>query len=110
MLKTVFSGKKQLALKKRIAKVAEKFDGNTQRVRGQLILDLKALAELAHDQATKTKERGKPTKKHQKWAQLATCISRAIGFVAKEYDAAKIREQLDELTRMAAELERQKGT
>jgi len=110
MLKTVFSRKNQLTLKKRIAKIVEKFDGDTQRVRGQLILDLKVLAELAHDQATKINERRRPTKKHQKWAQLAAYISNAINRIAREYDDKKILEELEELKKMAVDIEREKGT
>ena len=106
MLKQIFLPKKRLALKARITKIAEKFDGDTQRVRGQLILDLETLLEMVH---RKAQHKGATTKNKQKWAQLATYISRALGFIAKEYDAAKIRKQLDELTRMATELERQKG-
>ena len=110
MLKTDFSRKKPPTLKKRIVKIAKKFDGDTQRVRGQLILDLKVLAELAHNQATKIKERGSPAKKHQKWAQLAAYISNTINRIAKEYDDKKILEELEELKKMAINLESEKGT
>lgn len=109
MLKTNFSRKKP-TLKKRIVKIAKKFDGDTQRVRGQLILDLKVLAELAHNQATKIKERGRPAKKQQKWAQLAAYISNTINRIAKEYDDKKILKELEELKKMAINLESEKGT
>ncbi|KPV61974.1 MAG: hypothetical protein AOA66_1480 [Candidatus Bathyarchaeota archaeon BA2] len=37
-------------MQRRITKIAKKFDDDTQRIRGQLILDLKALAEIAYEQ------------------------------------------------------------
>ena len=49
-------------LSRKIRKIAKKFDGDTQKIRGDLILDLKVLAELAHDQATKSgKEEDPPS-------------------------------------------------
>jgi len=109
-LKTVFSRKKQSTLKKRIAKIAEKFDGGTQKIRGQLILDLKVIAEMAYGQATKIKKGSRPTKEQQKWAQLAAYISNAINRIAREYDDKKILEELEELKKMAVDIEREKGT
>jgi hypothetical protein len=88
-LKTVFFQK--------IRRTAKKFDVNTQEIRAGLILDLKALAEMAHDQATKTTQGSKRTKQHQKWAQLAAYISRSINTITKEYDTGKIKEKLEEL-------------
>lgn len=54
----------------KIKKIIKRFDGDTQKIRGDLILDLKLLAELAHDQATKTKKGGRPTKEHAKLGAL----------------------------------------
>jgi hypothetical protein len=88
-LKTVFFQK--------IRRTAKKFDVNTQEIRAGLILDLKALAEMAHDQATKIKERGRPSKQQQKWAHLAAYISRSINTITREYDTGKIKEKLEEL-------------
>ena len=76
---------------------------NTQEVRADLILDLKVLAEMAYEQATKSKQGKKPTKEHQKWAQLAAYISRSINIIAKEYDTGKIKEKLDELRKIVDE-------
>ncbi|MCW4016800.1 MAG: hypothetical protein NWF06_10555 [Candidatus Bathyarchaeota archaeon] len=87
----------------KIRRTAKKFNLNTQELRTDLILDLKVLAEMAYDQATKTKERGKPTKQQQKWAQLAAYISRSINIIAKEYDTGKIKEKLDELRKIVDE-------
>jgi hypothetical protein len=81
----------------KIRRTAKKFDVNTQEIRAGLILDLKALAEMAHDQATKVKERGRPSKQQQKWAHLAAYISRSISTITREYDTGKIKEKLEEL-------------
>ncbi|MFA5363701.1 MAG: hypothetical protein WC325_00785 [Candidatus Bathyarchaeia archaeon] len=94
-MKTVFFQK--------IRRTAKKFDLNTQQVRADLILDLKVLAEMAHDQATKTTQGTKRTKQHQKWAHLAAYISRSINMIAKEYDTGKIKEKLDELRKLVDE-------
>ncbi|PVX24541.1 MAG: hypothetical protein CW691_07435 [Candidatus Bathyarchaeum sp.] len=87
----------------KIKRTTKKFNLNTQELRADLILDLKVLAEMAHEQATKTKERRKPTKEQQKWAKLATYISRSINIIAKEYDTGKIKEKLDELRKLINE-------
>ena len=89
MLKTSFFQK--------IQRTTKKFNLNTQELRADLILDLKVLAEMAHNQATKTKQGRKPTKEQQKWAHLAAYISRSINIIAKEYDTGKIKEKLEEL-------------
>jgi hypothetical protein len=93
----------------RIKKIIKRFDGDTQKIRGELILDLKVLAELAHDQATKIKERGRPTKEHRNWARLAAYISQTINSIAKEYDLMKIKKKLEEIKRMVEKLERDHG-
>lgn len=93
----------------RIKKIIKRFDGDTQKIRGELILDLKVLAELAHDQATKIKERGRPTKQHRAWARLAAYISQTINSIAKEYDVVKIKAKLEELKRLV-EVELREGS
>jgi methionyl-tRNA synthetase len=95
LLKTAFFQK--------IRRTAKKFNLNTQELRADLILDLKVLAEMAHEQATKKKRGKKPTKEQQQWAQLAAYISRSINIIAKEYDTGKIKEKLDELRKLVDE-------
>jgi len=82
---------------RKIRRTAKKFTLNTQELRADLILDLKVLAEMAHNQATKTKRGKKPTKEQQKWAKLAAYISRSINIIGREYDSGKIKEKLEEL-------------
>ncbi|HDQ05445.1 MAG TPA: hypothetical protein ENN36_01830 [Candidatus Bathyarchaeota archaeon] len=94
-MKTVFFQK--------IQRTTKKFNLNTQQLRADLILDLKVLAEMAHEQATKTTQGSKLTKQHQKWAHLAAYISRSINMIAKEYDTGKIKEKLEELRKLVNE-------
>jgi hypothetical protein len=94
-LKTVFFQK--------IQRTTKKFNLNTQELRADLILDLKVLAEMAHEQATKTTQGSKRTKQNQKWAHLAAYISRSINMIAKEYDTGKIKEKLEELRKLVNE-------
>ncbi len=94
-MKTVFFQK--------IQRTTKKFNLNTQELRADLILDLKVLAEMAHEQATKTTQGSKRTKQNQKWAHLAAYISRSINIIAKEYDTGKIKEKLEELRKLVNE-------
>jgi len=94
-LKTVFFQK--------IQRTTKKFNLNTQELRADLILDLKVLAEMAHEQATKTTQGTKRTKQNQKWAHLAAYISRSINLIAREYDTGKIKEKLEELRKLVNE-------
>jgi methionyl-tRNA synthetase len=87
----------------KIQRTTKKFNLNTQELRADLILDLKVLAEMAHNQATKKKQGRKPTKEQQKWAKLAAYISRSINIIAKEYDTGKIKEKLEELRKLVDE-------
>ena len=87
----------------KIQRTTKKFNFDTQEIRADLILDLKVLAEMAHEQATKTKQGRKPTKEQQKWAHLAAYISRSINIIAKEYDTGKIKEKLEELRKLINE-------
>jgi len=95
LLKTAFFQK--------IQRTTKKFNLNTQELRADLILDLKVLAEMAHEQATKTTQGSKRTKQNQKWAHLAAYISRSINIIAKEYDTGKIKEKLEELRKLIDE-------
>jgi len=87
----------------KIQRTTKKFNLNTQELRADLILDLKVLAEMAHEQATKTTQGSKRTKQNQKWAHLAAYISRSINIIAKEYDTGKIKEKLEELRKLIDE-------
>ena len=100
----VFS-KNQFTIKKHIQKIAKKFKGDTQRLRTQLINELKGLANWARDKVLD--DRVSLTRK-QKCAQLAANISRVIAKIATEYDSAKILRDVAELYRIADEIDRER--
>ena len=92
-------------LQKRISNLTEKFDGDTQRVRAQLILELKSLQEIAIEQVqSSTWRKGR---EHQDWARLAAYLSQVINSIGKTYDIAQIKDELEELRKTVGELDKQ---
>jgi hypothetical protein len=92
-------------LQRRISNLSEKFDGDTQRVRAQLIMELKALQETAVDQVQSA--RGNKTTEQQNWVKLATYISQVINSISKTYDVSQIKAELEELRKTVGELDKQ---
>jgi hypothetical protein len=92
-------------LEKRIANLTEKFDGDTQRIRAQLIIDLRSLLEIATEQALATG--GKKTAERQTWVRLAAYISQVINSISKTYDVTQIKNELEKLRKTIGELEKQ---
>jgi Skp family chaperone for outer membrane proteins len=92
-------------LQKRISNLTEKFDGDTQRIRAQLILELKSLQETAVEQVQSTT--GRKTREQQNWARLAAYISQVINSISKTYDITQIKNELEQLRKMIGELEKQ---
>jgi len=90
----------------RIARIANEFNLNTQKIRFELVLELKALAEMAQQKAIDTHPACVENK--QNWARLAAYISQVINGISKTYDEAKIDTQLEELEKKIAELLKQK--
>ncbi|MGA3192840.1 MAG: hypothetical protein ABSD73_10075 [Candidatus Bathyarchaeia archaeon] len=62
-------------MQKRLTAIAEKYSVHVQNVRFQLILELKALAELAQQKANDTHPAKEETK--QNWIHLAAYIARS---------------------------------
>ena len=93
------------SLQKRISNLTEKFDGDTQQIRAQLILELKTLQETALEQVQSATWR--KTKEHQNWARLATYISQVINSISKTYDVTQIKNELEQLRKTIGELEKQ---
>jgi hypothetical protein len=92
-------------LEKRIANLTEKFDGDTQRIRAQLIMELKTLQETAVEQVhSKTGPKGT---EQQNWARLATYISQVINSISKTYDVTQIKIELEKLRQTIGELAKQ---
>src|SRR5512145_1756671 len=79
-------------LQRRISNLAEKFDGDTQRVRAQLIMELKALQEVAVQQTQSVP--GRKTVDQQNWVRIATYISQVINGISKTYDVSQIKDEL----------------
>ncbi|MEM2081138.1 MAG: hypothetical protein QW744_02570 [Candidatus Bathyarchaeia archaeon] len=95
----------QRFLEKRIANLAEKFDGDTQRLRAQLIMELKALQETTIEQIhSKT---GPKNAEQQNWVRLAAYISQVINSISKTYDITQIKNELEQLRKTIGELEKQ---
>ena len=90
----------------RIAHMADKFNLDTQRIRYGLILELKALAEMAQQKAIDTHPASIESK--QSWVRLAAYISQVINSISKTYDEAQITADLERLEKMVKELLREK--
>lgn len=89
-------------LERRVAHISERFDGDTQKTRTQLILDLQSLLEVTKEQVLSTP--GKRGRQHQEWIRIAAYLSQVINSVSKTYDIAQIKRQLDELRKQIEEL------
>jgi hypothetical protein len=92
-------------LQRRISNLAEKFDGDTQRVRAQLIMELKALQETAVEQVQSA--RGNKTVAHQNWIRIAAYLSQVINSIGKTYDVTQIKDELDELRKTVEDLSKE---
>jgi hypothetical protein len=92
-------------LEKRIANLSEKFDGDTQRIRSQLIQELRGLLETATEEALAAG--GKKPAERQNWVRLAAYISQVINSISKTYDITQIKNELEQLRKTIGELEKQ---
>ena len=88
----------------RIRQLRKEFDGQTQAVRGSLIVDLEELEQWANERLKAVRnERLK-----QKWVHIVAYIAQTITYIASEYDASKIDARLDELERLFREFKQAK--
>lgn len=92
------------ALQVRIARIADKLKLDTQKIRFELILELKALAEMAQQKAIDTHPASVEAK--QNWARIAAYISQVINSISKTYDEATAMEELERLEKMIEEATR----
>jgi len=88
-------------LQRRVARIADKFNLDTQRIRYELILELKALAEMAQQKAIDTHALSVESK--QNWSRLAAYISQVINSIGKTYDETQITAELERLEQMVKE-------
>jgi predicted transcriptional regulator len=93
------------ALQTRIARIANKLKLDTQKIRFELILELKALAEMAQQKAIDTHPASVEVK--QNWARIAAYISQVINSISKTYDETTAMEELEKLEKMIEEATRE---
>ncbi len=91
-------------LQRRISNLSEKFDVDTQRLRAQLIMELKVLQETAVQQTQSVP--GRKTRDQQNWVRLATYISQVINSITKTYDVTQIKDELEELRKSILEMDK----
>ena len=92
-------------LQARIASISDKVKLDTQRIRFELILELKALEEMAQQKAIDTHALSVETK--QNWARIAAYISQVINSISKTYDEAMVLEELEKLKKMIDEMSKE---
>jgi len=92
-------------LERRVNQIVEKFDGDTQRIRGQLIAELEALVDVANEKAINITN-PKQWKQRQNWVRLAAYIAQVINSISKTYDLAQIKQELEELRKIVREMRR----
>ena len=93
-------------MQRRLSYAADKYDVDMKKIRFELILELKALAEQAQQKAIDTHAAKVETK--QNWSRLAAYISQVINGIGKTYDEAKIGAYIDELENLVKEANRKK--
>jgi hypothetical protein len=91
-------------IQRRIAKIADKYDVDTQRVRFELILELKALEELAQQRAID--ERCADYK--LVWVRVAAYVGQVVNSISKTYDEASVDAELKNLKKQVEELAKTK--
>lgn len=91
-------------MKKRISNLTEKFDGDTQGIRSDLILGLRSLLEIATEQSLSAG--GQKSAERQNWVRLAAYISQVINSISKTYDVTQIKDELEELRRTIEEMDK----
>jgi hypothetical protein len=87
-------------IQRRVAKIADKYDVNTQRVRFELILELKALEEMAQQNAID--ERCADIKLI--WVRVAAYVGQVVNSISKSYDDATVDAELSRLKRQVEQL------
>jgi len=92
-------------LQARIASISDKVKLDTQRIKFELILELKALEEMAQQKAIDTNALSVETK--QNWARIAAYISQVINSISKTYDEAMVMEELEKLKKMINEMSKE---
>ncbi|MGB8779923.1 MAG: hypothetical protein WCD81_04650 [Candidatus Bathyarchaeia archaeon] len=95
-------------MQRRLCFAADKYNVDMRKVRFELILELKALAEQAQQKAIDTHPAKVETK--QNWSRLAAYISQVINGIGKTYEEAKIDADLQELENLIKEIKTKQQT
>jgi hypothetical protein len=93
-------------VERRIARIAGRFNVDTQKIRAGLILQLEALAEMAQQRAIDTHNLSLENK--QNWARLAAYLSQVINGITKTFDETEVDADLKELEEMLERLRKNK--
>ena len=94
-------------IQRRLTAIADRYSLDMQNVRFQLILELKALAEMAQQKAIDTHPAKEETK--QNWIRLAAYLGQVINGIGKTYEEIKTDEDLNKLESLIEELEQKKA-
>jgi hypothetical protein len=89
-------------IQKRLTDITDKYSLDMQNVRFHLILELRALAEMAQQKAIDAHPAKDDVK--QNWSRLATYIGQVINTIGKTYEEVKTDEDLKELENLIKEV------
>jgi hypothetical protein len=89
-------------IQRRLTAITDKYSLDMQNVRLQLILELKALAEMAQQKAIDTHPAKDDIK--QNWIRLTAYIGQVINGIGKTYEEIKIDEDLKTLRSLIDEV------
>jgi hypothetical protein len=88
-------------VQRRLTCIADKYSLDVQNVRFQLILELKALAELAQQKAIDTHPAKEETK--QNWIRITAYLGQVINTIGKTYEETKVDKDLALLEELIGE-------
>jgi len=85
-----------------LLKVLEKPVVDTKAIREKMIRNLEELMDFAHKKST---DPNLSPKARQSWARLEAYIAQTLNSIINDYDIVNIKKKLEELKRLAEELE-----
>jgi hypothetical protein len=94
-------------IQKRLTTIADKYSLDMQNVRFQLILELKALAEMAQQKAIDTHPAKDDVK--QNWIRLTAYIGQVINGIGKTFEEIKIDEDIKRLENLINEVQQKQN-
>ena len=94
-------------IQRRLTFIADKYSLDMQNVRFQLILELKALAEIAQQKAIDTHHAKEETK--QNWIRLTAYIGQVINGIGKTFEEVKIDDDIQKLQDLIKECEQERN-